>query len=104
MKNFQLTLLVIFVFLMSGCTIDQGDRKAMIKTEVDRKLKEVQSNKLKTCYEEIVRLATLEVDSMLIEKSRLNKNQLEKPTIPTKPSAPELKTPFDDSEVKPIIE
>ncbi len=90
--------------LVSSCTPDQGDRQAMIKAEAQRKINEFKTNKLKTCYEEIERLATLEVDSMLIEKSRLEKNQLDKPAIPNKPSAPELKTPFDDSEVKPIIE
>ncbi len=90
--------------LVSSCAPDQGDRQAMIKAEAQRKIDEFKSNKLKTCYEEIERLATLQVDSMLIEKSRMEKDNLEKPAIPTKPSAPELKTPFDDSEVKPIIE
>ena len=76
----------------------------MVQAQIDKKFKEVESSKMKSCYEEIVRLATLKVDSMLIEKSRLEKDLMEKPVIPSKPSEPELKKPFDDSEVKPIID
>jgi len=104
MKYFQFLLLVVFVFWIGGCAIDQGDREAMVQTHIAKKFKEVKSSKLRNCHDEIVRLATLQVDSMLIEKSRLEKDLMEKPAIPSKPSEPELKKPFDDSEVKPIID
>jgi len=76
----------------------------MVQAQIDKKFKEVEASKMKSCHDEIVRLATLQVDSMLIEKSRLEKDLMEKPAIPSKPSEPELKKPFDDSEVKPIID
>ena len=92
----------IFI-LMISCQVDQGDRQAMIQELVDKKLKDFTKNKNKSCYEEIEKLATIEVDSILIEKARLAKEQLVKPVIPEKPKVPELKTPFDDSPVEPII-
>lgn len=101
MKYFIVAVVVLFV---GSCAPEQGDRQAMIRAEAQKKIDEFKSNKLKICYEEIERLATLQVDSMLIEKSRLEKDDLEKPAIPVKPTAPEIKTPFDDSEVKPIID
>lgn len=92
------------IFCFSSCMPDQGDRKAMIREEVERRLTDFQKNKLKTCREELIKSATLEVDSLLIERARLNKNSLEKPTIPEKPSAPEILSPLDSSPVQPILE
>ena len=92
----------IFI-LMVSCQVDQGDRHAMIQELVDKKLKDFRSGKIKSCYEEIEKVATIEVDSILIEKARLAKEQLIKPAIPEKPQIPEIKTPFDDSPVEPII-
>lgn len=88
----------------SSCMPDQGDRKAMMRAEVDRRLAEFRKDKLKTCREELIKTATLEVDSLLIERARLNKNDLVKPAIPEKPSTPEILSPLDSSPVQPILE
>ncbi len=95
---------VILLVLSWSCTPEQGDRKAMIDEEVERRLSEFRKNKSKTCREELIKAATLEVDSLLIERARLNKNELEKPEIPEKPIAPEIMTPLDSSPVQPILE
>lgn len=87
-----------------GCMPEQGDRKAMLRAEVDRRRLEFRKNKLKTCREELIKTATLEVDSLLIERARRNKNDLEKPIIPEKPNAPEILSPLDSSPVQPILE
>lgn len=107
MKSEFLKYSIVFsvvLFCFWSCMPEQGDRKAMIRTEVERRLSEFRKNKMKTCREELIKTATLEVDSLLIERARLNKNDLEKPEIPEKPSAPEIMSPLDSSPVQPILE
>lgn len=107
MKNDFLNYSIALFFVAFGflnCTPEQGDRKAIVRAEVDRRLFEFRKNKLKTCQEELMKTATSQVDSLLIERARLNKNDLEKPAIPEKPLAPEILSPLDSSPVQPILE
>ena len=76
----------------------------MIQAEVERRLSEFRKNKIKNCLEGLVEQATAEVDSLLIEQARLNKNDLEKPAIPEKPEKPEIMSPLDTAPIQPIIE
>lgn len=104
MKYEFLKYSILFLLVLSwSCTPEQGDRNAMIDEEVERRLSEFRKNKMKTCREELIKAATSEVDSLLIERARSNKDELEKPEIPEKPMAPEIMTPLDSSPVQPIL-
>lgn len=76
----------------------------MMQELVEKRLSDYKKNKMKTCLKELVETATKEVDSLLIERARLIKNNLEKPLIPEKPEMPEILSPIDSNPVKPILE
>ena len=96
---------IFFVlFFILSCQVNQGDRQAMVQALVDKKLEDFRLKQMKACHEKIEIQATRKVDTMLIDKARLEKEKLVKPMIPTKPNPPEIKTPFDTSDVAPIIQ
>lgn len=96
-------LIGICIFAI-GCQPEQGDRKAMMQEEVRRRLADYEKQRTKKCRGELIKSATQQVDSLLIERARVNKNNFEKPLIPEKPDVPEILSPLDSSPVQPILE
>lgn len=99
---FVFSVVVLFAF---GCEEPmQVDRKKLSADYIQRKLDDFESLRNASCVKEAYRIATKEVDSLLIARAKMNRNRDDKPVIPPKPPKPNIMQPLDSSSVKPIFE
>lgn len=95
-------MVVIAVFC--SCAPKQPvDRVVVIENYVSEKIESYKTSRLKSCREVALSKATEIVDSLLIERARLEKDTFGKPGKPEKPPRPEIKTPIDTTPIRPLF-
>jgi len=100
----RIFLFILFCAVLApGCREEKHAPEALIRSYVDEKLHEFENQRMEACRAVAFDNAAKIVDSLLIERARLEKDTLGKPPKPEKPLKPEIKTPLDSSSVKPLF-
>ncbi len=104
-KKYGWILSAMVLLILAGCQEEViVDRQKIMDDYIQKKLDDFESLRNTSCVKEAYRIATKEVDSLLIARAKMNRNQKEKPIIPPKPAKPTILRPLDSASVKPIFE
>lgn len=105
MKFNSVVLFAGLILFISGCQKEaQIDRKTFIQQKVEERLADHRKIRIAACRDRYLQDATKLVDSLLIERARMEKDTIGKPPKPVKPTRPHLLSPLDSTPVKPLFE
>ena len=104
-----LMFLLSFVLFFGSCKKQKAETKEelnlRIQDKVEEKLEARRAERMKACKKAALKIAEVRVDSILLLEAKLTlSDTISKPSKAIKPPAPNLLTPKDSSEIKPLFE
>jgi hypothetical protein len=75
----------------------------LVQQELDERIAKYKTDQWKACQKRALEAAVLEVDSLIIQWARANRDTLDRPEKTAKPVPPEPKTPRDTTPVRPLF-
>lgn len=78
-------------------------RMDLIKERVDKQIKEFIALNQQKCIDNALEEASLQVDSILLERAKASRDTFNKPAKPSKPDKPDVLLPKDSLELAPIF-
>lgn len=108
MGNFlRCTFFIVSVLLLIACDPPEPSVTVedLVQQKLQQKITDLHKNRRERCINEALESASLIVDSILIERARLEKDSLAKPPKPTKPEFPDVFILQDTtSAVRPLFQ
>lgn len=105
-NNAFLYLIILPLLFILSCqteTTEPIDKETLIAIEVSKRIKEFEKGVLKRCQENVLKDATLRVDSILIARAKAQRDTTSKPPKPFKPERPEIAVVEDTSAIVPLL-
>lgn len=75
----------------------------LVQQELDRRLEEYRKDQWEECKKRALEAAALEVDSLIIQWAKANRDTLDRPIKPAKPLPPERLSPKDTTPIEPLF-
>lgn len=99
------TSLALFALILLGLAFQNPTSKSeIIREKVKTSVLNFKMAQLKDCEDRILEKAGNIVDSLLIERARLQKDTISKPPRPNKPDKPNQISPKDSTPVGPLFQ
>ena len=100
--NRRLPYIVLFIALLFAA-FQVPVSSDLVLQELDKRVKKYREEQREICKKKALEAAAHEVDSLIIEWAKANRDTLDRPEKPDKPLPPERKAPKDTTPVRPLF-
>lgn len=89
-----------------SCREDNSQKEAieaLVLQTIEDRLQQYQNLRFKKCREDLLEVASVMADSLLLEEARRSRDTTDKPPVPVKPEQPEIVEVEDTTPVAPFL-